>query len=135
MELEEAERRISEVFPTEAGSKDTLSDEEALDLLDVMEAPIRSGWRGPRDNLATYLFYTCAKFDRWDTPSPVVVPPSYPDQFERTLSLFRLVEDQRSEFVSLSNSMASRLNSTKMRLSFQAAPRLVTLTLKNTAGD
>jgi hypothetical protein len=101
MELEEAERRISQVFPTEAGSKDTLSDEEALDLLDAMEAPIRSGWRGPRDSLATFLFYTCAKFDRWDTPSPVVVPPSYPDQFERALGLFRLVEDQRSEFVSL----------------------------------
>jgi hypothetical protein len=48
----------------------------------------------------TFLFYTCAKFDRWEVPSPVVVPPSYAEHFERALSLFRLV-DQRRDFVAL----------------------------------
>jgi len=101
MQLEEAEHRIREIFPTEQGSKDTLSNEEALALLDATEEAIRSGWRDPGESLATFLFYICAKFDRWDVPTPVVAPPDHNDHFERVLDVFRLVEGPRKDFVAL----------------------------------
>jgi hypothetical protein len=101
MQLEEAEHRIREIFPTEQGSKDTLSNEEALALLDATEEAIRSGWRDPGESLATFLFYTCAKFDRWDVPTPVIAPPDHNDHFERVLDVFRLVEGPRRDFVAL----------------------------------
>jgi hypothetical protein len=114
--VEEAERRIREVFPTEEGSKNTLNDEETLALLDATQEAIRSGWRAPGDSLATFLFYTCAKFDPWDAPRPIVVAPTSIKNFELALALFRLVEDQRQDYVAL-----FELDSVRTRLYQEAA--------------
>jgi hypothetical protein len=114
--IEEAERRIREVFPTEEGSKNTLNDEETLALLDATEDAIRSGWRAPGHSLATFLFYTCAKFDPWDPPRPIVVTPTSVELFGRAVDLFRLVEDQRQDYVVL-----FELDSVRTRLYQEAA--------------
>ncbi len=101
MELEEAAQRIDEAFSSEVVDKNAMTDEESLTLLETIEDPIHTGWRGPGESLAKFLFSTCAKFDRWDGISPVVVPTSFAGNMERALGLFRLVVGQRHDLVSL----------------------------------